>query len=184
MKYRVLDTSKGIFLDSENVVVKPNGEILENSTVSKKSLQVQTALTLLDRNGRNIFIGDAIKAVVKNQGPNNLSRVIGLLKMEHFHTIPEKFDELIIQITSDEDGLMYYWVLFKSNGQFVRNKDCNFGEDVGTEPEDLRAIPSDGETIFRKLSSMNDLEVVYNCTDKEWIERFGGKFRFKNLEEK
>jgi hypothetical protein len=169
LKYRVLNLSKNKFLDESKLSLRPDGSLKVNPFMVPALIDIQEYIHLIDKNETDIFIGDAL-SIKLNQNKYDKQHIDQLLQNNHFTYLPDNYDEIIIQITKDNIDLMFYWVMFKLDGEFIKNKDCNFPTENEEYAHEVRAIPTDSISLLGKLSRNKTFEVSYNCTDSRWVK--------------
>lgn len=169
MAYRIRNTETNEIISNEGLLLSPEDILYQNNEKVSFPYEIQRPLHAKDIHGKQIFEGDAF--IVKQERLPHPTDKIYLLGLEHF-TTPYDFDELVFQTEQDKYGHFLYWIFFKKNGEFLKNKEMGFTslEEHGAEPEELRAIPMSDMHLIRKFANQKNAEIIYNMTDTtKWV---------------
>lgn len=166
-KYRVLDKERNQFLPTEGLLLAPNGVVYFNWVIQDtEKIEVQPVINLGDKALLDVYIGDALSVELDDVGA--FSIINGALIREGFRYLPKKYDEIIIQFERTGKESMYYWLLFKLKGEFIKFEDVEGLSDVRTTVK--RAIQSDSGYLLSSIVYSTTYSKIYDCTSPDWYD--------------
>lgn len=171
MNYRVLDLDKNEYIDETGLALTSKGELISLGTLPK-NYDIHQGINFEGIAEHTLYVGDAISLKLKDTFMQEY--MVNLLEILGANFVPQNFNELIVQIVKDNDSIPFYWLMFKKEGDFILDKhieDKQFlTEECDEEGLGIRAIPMGDITNVRKILSGKPFEVIYNCTDPQWIK--------------
>lgn len=184
-KYRVFDKEKSLFLPPEGLFLSPEGSVFFNWVIQDtEKFEVQPALNLGEASKLDVYVGDAFSVKIPDKWV--FLAINSKLEASGCKFIPPNYDEVIVQIERTGNDPMYYWILFKLNGEFIKSEDVE-GLLVEHKTEELpeggfknfvtigsstikRAIPTDDMGILMRLTSMDTCTKLSDCTSSDWFD--------------
>ena len=173
MNFRVLDLETNNFVDASALALSNKGELISLGGVIPEKYEIHRGINFTGVTHHELYEGDAVSVRLVDHFMQ--TQMEQLIIIHGARYVPTNFDELIIQIVANQDAVPYYWLLFKKEGKFLLDSDIRDTEYLmqvyeHSDASGIRAIPMGDISNVRRYIAHKPFEIVYNCTDPQWIE--------------